>query len=181
MEGLFDNPYIIFVLILFIAVRFFYALQENLKNKRPPQDIPPADTETFENEDYWNTAEQELGKEPVVEKNKNKEKRIIQEEEYFPFPQGLGSFATDHRIPQSAPLPKVRSVLVDIEKEKIENSPQHISNMQRPKNIHLNSAAAKPYSEPDAGLGRSRRQTSPLRKAVIWAEILGPPRGLKDF
>jgi hypothetical protein len=181
MEGLFDNPFIIIALILFIVVRFFNALQEKSKNRRSVQ-TPPADTETFENTDYWNAAEQEPGKEAVVKKNEGKEKRIVQEEDYFPFPQGLGGFTADRSIPRAEPLPKARSVLVDIKKEKIETGLQGSApDMQRPENIHFNSAPARPYSEPVAGLREASGQNSPLKKAVIWAEILGPPRGLKDF
>jgi large-conductance mechanosensitive channel len=53
MEGLFDNPFIIITLIVFIFIRVFNALREKSKDGRPfqlntpPPDVPPADPGTF--------------------------------------------------------------------------------------------------------------------------------------
>ncbi|MDR1904744.1 MAG: hypothetical protein LBQ88_20960 [Treponema sp.] len=176
MDGLFSNPFIFFALIVFIVLRLFNALHEKQKNRPTRSDVPPADAGIFENADYWNVDNPDVQKEAVAEKNNNEEKKIVLDEDYIPFPQGIRGFAAQNTAAKADPPTQVHSVLIDIEK-----GPQSNTLDIWGKNIQINSAAAAPYPRPSADIAGIARQDSALKKAVIWAEILGPPRGLKDF
>ncbi|MDR2096426.1 MAG: hypothetical protein LBP76_13065 [Treponema sp.] len=188
MEGLFDNPFIIIAFIVFIVTRIFNALHENSKNKRPaqpPHDVPEETAETFEDTDDWKAAGPDLRREAVeaieavVRKNEGEGKRTVQEEDYVPFPQGIGHSAADNSAVKGGPLPLGHSVLTDI--EETEKGRWGALDRQKAENIQPNSAGAAPYPEPASGFTGISGQVSYLKKAVVWAEILGPPRALQDL